>query len=59
MASSRDITKSRGRPATGKGVGVLVRLQPDQLAELDAYREAQPDKPTRPEALRRKAFPKG
>lgn len=31
-----------------------LRLQPDLLARLDAWIEAQPDpKPTRPEAVRR------
>jgi hypothetical protein len=31
----------------------MVRLQPDQLAKIDAWREAQTDKPSRPEAVRR------
>lgn len=31
----------------------MVRLQPDQLGKLDAWREAQDDNPTRPEAIRR------
>jgi len=48
--------KRRGPAPTGKGVPVLVRLSPAQLAELDAWRAAQPDKPSRPEALRRRAF---
>lgn len=53
-----DIPKKRGRPSTGgRGVGILVRLSDEQVDELDTYREAQPDKPSRPEALRRKAFP--
>jgi hypothetical protein len=30
-----------------------VRLPPDQLGKLDAWREAQDDKPSRPEAVRR------
>ena len=34
---------------------VGVRLQPDQLARLDAWAAAQPDLPSRPEALRRLA----
>jgi len=43
----------RGRPATGKGVQIGVRLQPDQLAALDRWIEAQPEpRPTRPEAIR-------
>lgn len=31
----------------------MVRLQPDQLAALDAWRAAQDDQPSRPEAIRR------
>lgn len=31
----------------------MVRLQPDQLAKVDDWREHQDDKPTRPEAIRR------
>ena len=30
-------TKSRGRPATGKGTPVQVRLQPDLLEKIDAW----------------------
>lgn len=30
----------------------MVRLQPDQLAKVDAWRERQDDTPTRPEAIR-------
>jgi cytochrome c553 len=45
--------KKRGRPSTGAGQGINVRLQPDQLAALDAWIEAQATpKPTRPEAIR-------
>jgi hypothetical protein len=54
MAKSiNDIPKKKpGRPATGKGEGVLVRLQPSQLADLDAW-IAKQDRPlTRPEAIR-------
>tara|TARA_R110000787_G_scaffold83794_1_gene180059 strand:+ start:1090 stop:1275 length:186 start_codon:yes stop_codon:yes gene_type:complete len=48
------ITRKRRGPApTGKGTLVGVRLQPDQLGKLDAWREGQDDKPTRPEAIRR------
>jgi hypothetical protein len=53
MASSGVNIKSRGRPATGKGTLVGVRLQPDALSKLDAWRAMQDDKPTRPEAIRR------
>ena len=39
---------------TGKGTPVVVRLQPDALAVLDAWIDSQPDpKPSRPEAIRR------
>jgi hypothetical protein len=45
--------KKRGRPATGgRQAGVLVRLQPAQLADLDAWIRKQPEPLTRPEALR-------
>ncbi len=44
--------KSRGRPATGKGEGVLVRLQPHQLKALDAWIAQQTAPLTRPEAIR-------
>jgi hypothetical protein len=44
--------KKRGRPATGKGEGVLVRLQPSQLDALDAWIEKQSPPPSRPEAIR-------
>jgi hypothetical protein len=49
--STRDTTK-RKRPI-GKGAPVMVRLQPDQLAEVDIWAAAQEDKPSRPEAIRR------
>jgi hypothetical protein len=53
MADAIDnIGKGRGRPATG-ATPVMVRLPPDQLAKVDRWREAQDDKPTRPEAIRR------
>jgi len=32
---------------------VMVRLQPEQLAKVDQWRERQDDKPSRPEAIRR------
>lgn len=47
-----NIGKSRGRPVTG-AKPVMVRLLPGQLGKLDAWRNAQVDKPTRPEAVRR------
>lgn len=42
-----------GRPATGQGVLIGVRLQPDLLAWLDAERAKQDDQPSRPEMVRR------
>lgn len=36
--SISDVTKKRGRPVTtGKGTPVTVRLQPDELRELDRW----------------------
>lgn len=53
-SSIQDIPKRRGRPkTTGRGEGVLVRLQPAQIRQLDAWIAEQPDpKPTRPAAVR-------
>jgi hypothetical protein len=46
--------KRRGPPATGWGTPIQVRLQPELLTILEAWRLAQPDpKPSRPEAIRR------
>jgi hypothetical protein len=47
------IKKGRGRPATGAGTSINVRLHGDALSRLDAWITNQPDKPSRPEALRR------
>lgn len=44
--------KKRGPPATGKGTQIQVRLQPDDLTAVDAWRDKQGDSPTRPEAIR-------
>ena len=54
MAKSiNDIPKKKaGRPATGKGLGVLVRLRPAQLKALDAWIGRQTTTLTRPEAIR-------
>jgi hypothetical protein len=45
--------KKRGPPPTGKGVQIVVRMQPDPLSALDRWVAKQPDHPTRPEAVRR------
>jgi hypothetical protein len=52
---AKAITKKKlGRPATGIGLMLGVRVHPPQLSDLDAWIAAQPDpKPTRPEAVRR------
>lgn len=45
--------KKRGRPATGLGLSINVRLQPEQLSALDAWIEGQAEpRPSRPEAIR-------
>jgi hypothetical protein len=45
--------KRRGPAPTGKGIQVVVRMQPPALALLDTWIEDQSDKPSRPEAIRR------
>jgi hypothetical protein len=45
--------KRRGRPATGVGTPVQVRLSDDLLSRLDDFRRDLPDIPGRPEAIRR------
>jgi hypothetical protein len=45
--------KKRGPAPTGKGVQVVVRMQPAPLAALDAWVAKQKDQPSRPEAMRR------
>lgn len=46
-------SKKRGRPATGQGTPVVVRMQPEQLAAVDNWAASEDDVPTRPEAVRR------
>jgi hypothetical protein len=45
--------RRRGPPPTGVGLLIGVRIQPDDLQLLDAWRGDQPDEPGRPEAIRR------
>ncbi len=45
--------KRRGPPPTGKGVPILVRIQPNLLASLDVWIARQDISFTRPEAIRR------
>jgi hypothetical protein len=42
-----------GRPKTGIGPIIALRLYPDMQAELEAWIAAQDDQPSRPEAIRR------
>lgn len=46
------VPKKRGRPATGKGVQVQVRLHDPELSALDEWIAEQPQELTRPEAIR-------
>ena len=46
------LAKRRGRPATGRGKTIGVRILPDQLAALDAWIDRQLEPVTRPEAIR-------
>lgn len=49
----KTITQNRrGRPATGLGTLIGVRLQPDLLAWLDAERAKLVPEPSRPEMIR-------
>jgi hypothetical protein len=47
--------KRRGRPPTGKGLLIGVRLRPQQVKALDDWRERQPRPMSRPAALRKLA----
>jgi metal-responsive CopG/Arc/MetJ family transcriptional regulator len=54
MISDNTSTQNRrGRPATGTNPAVGVRLPSDLMGALDKWRGAQPDIPSRPEAIRR------
>lgn len=44
--------KKIGRPATGVGTPITVRLSTVQLTALDAWIEDQEPQPSRPEAIR-------
>jgi len=45
--------KKRGPTPTGKGVPVVVRLQPPDLSALDEWIKGQDNDVSRPEAVRR------
>ena len=45
--------RGRGRPRTGIGKPVGLRLYPELERRVDQWAARQPDKPGRPEAIRR------
>jgi hypothetical protein len=45
--------QKRGRPKTGVGTPIQVRVRDDQLAAIDGWRRDQADLPSRAEAIRR------
>jgi hypothetical protein len=51
-AQEKMLAKKRGRPATGRGQTIGVRMLPNQLAQLDAWIAVQPKPVSRPEAIR-------
>jgi hypothetical protein len=53
MASISDSGKKRGRPSTGIGRSIGLRLYPEQEAKIDAWIKKQPlPPPSTPEAIR-------
>ena len=57
MSNASGGTTKRKRPA-GAGVQIQVRLQPEQLADIDAWIETRSHPMTRPEAIRQLALAK-
>jgi 3-deoxy-D-arabino-heptulosonate 7-phosphate (DAHP) synthase class II len=51
-----EFAKPRAKRPDQTGEMVSTRIQPDMLELIDAWRRAQPDLPSRPEALRRLAM---
>jgi hypothetical protein len=50
----RSIQRGRGRPSTtGTGTLIGVRWHEPNLTAIDEWRRAEPDLPSRPEAIRR------
>jgi Arc/MetJ-type ribon-helix-helix transcriptional regulator len=52
MSTLNNIKKKMGRPPVDSEA-VTVRMERSLLDALDRWREAQPDVPSRPEAIRR------
>lgn len=48
----KKVPKKRGRPATGQGTQIQVRMHEPELSALDEWRAEQDPVPTRPEAIR-------
>jgi len=48
-----NLEKKRGRPSIGRGVQVNAMLRPEEVDQVDAWAQDQPDAPKRPEAIRR------
>jgi len=46
------LAKKRGRPATGRGQTIGVRIHDKEIALVDTWIAAQPEPVTRPEAIR-------
>ncbi len=51
-----EFKNARNRRPGQSGEMVSTRIQPDMLKLIDEWRLAQPDQPSRPEALRRLAM---
>jgi hypothetical protein len=52
ISDSRKKKRGRGRPSTGIGKAIGLRLYPDLERRLDAWMKAQSPRPSRPEAIR-------
>jgi hypothetical protein len=53
MNDGIEISKKRGRPATGERKTIGVRCDDEMLKRVDDFRREEPDIPARPEAMRR------
>jgi hypothetical protein len=53
MQQDKKIAKKRGRPPTGTGKTVGVRVRPELSAEIEGWRAQQRPIPSQPEAIRR------
>ena len=52
-ATVSDSKKGPGRPRTGIGAAIGLRLYPNLEERLDSWIERQKDEPSKPEAIRR------